>query len=92
MLLLLRIFSRLASRLSLLMDPSSNSVFQVSQCDDPPSRVRSELTSHVLDTFGHQEGLDEIQHTRKLTEDNRLLLIIPQIDLLQELENLPDFC
>lgn len=56
-----------------------------------PSAPLSQLTSHVFDPFSRQKRLDQIQHTRKLTKDNSLLLVIPHVDLLQELENLPDF-
>jgi hypothetical protein len=83
-LLLLRIFSKLASRLSLLIDPSSIQTRGkplARHCFSPKTAATIDaLTPRMLNTFSIQERLDQIQHTSELTENNRLLLVVSLVD------------
>jgi hypothetical protein len=76
-LLLLRIFSKLASRLSLLIDPSS--VQNTPVRTTAPNIATNILTSNMLNALGLQEWLDQIQHARELAENNGLLLVVSLI-------------
>jgi|SRR5882762_331207 hypothetical protein len=76
-LLLLRISSKLASRLSLLIDPSS--VQNTPVRTTAPNIATNILTSNMLNALGLQEWLDQIQHARELAENNGLLLVVSLI-------------
>lgn len=57
----------------------------------PKSESETQIrTSNMFDAFRFQKRLDEIQHARKLAEDDRLLLVVTLVDLGQELEDHPN--
>lgn len=97
--LLVRIFSRLASRLSLDIEPSSNGVsLSVSVALHTAHRRechrkfnQSIHTSNMLDTMCIQKQFDYIQHGCKLRENDCLFRILRAfINRLQDVQDFVD--